>query len=469
MAPDELVLRQVEVTGQLVDVRVIGDAIAEVGAELRPSPGATVVEGGGGALVPGLHDHHIHLLATAAAARSVRVGPDEVRDRAGFAATLHRADQAQASGVWLRAVGYHHSVAGDLDRDALDVLVPNRPIRVQDRSGARWTLNSAAIASLGLDDHARPELERNASGRLTGRLHRGDGWLRELLPKEPELDLAELGGRLARLGVTGVTDATPYATVGALEPLRRAVADGSLPQRVWITGGHELAAVDAPDGLQRGPVKLIVDDAAYPALDELAGWITAAHDQGRSVAVHCVTRTAAVLALGAWEAAGSRPGDRIEHGSVIPPAQVEQIVRLQITVVTQPGFVGERGDEYLRDVDTDDLPYLYPCRSLLDAGAIVAGSTDAPYTDPDPWRAMSAAVTRRSPSGAVVGPDEVISPRRALDLFLGDPTAPGGPPRRVEVGARADLCLLDLPLDEALAAPDQIHVTHTAIGGALVV
>jgi predicted amidohydrolase YtcJ len=467
MTVDELVLRQVEVAGALADVRVSGGVIAEVALGLHPSPGAAVIDGGGGALLPGLHDHHIHLLATAAMARSVRVGPSEVRDLGGLAATLHRADRALADGRWLRAVGYHASVAGDLDRVALDALVPNRPTRVQDRSGARWTLNSAAINALGLDDHDRSELERDASGRLTGRLHRGDGWLRTLLPEEPEPDLAEIGRQLASRGVTGVTDATPYSTVGALEPLRRAVADGSLPQQVWITGGPELTAIDPPDGLHLGPVKLLIDDDAYPALDDLVDWVTSAHAHGRNVAVHCVTRAAIVLALAAWDAAGSRPGDRVEHGFVIPPVQIVELARHGITVVTQPGFVTERGDEYLREVEPADLPYLYPCRSLLAAGVPVAGSTDAPYTDADPWRAMDAAVSRRAPSGAVLGADEVIPPRRALDLFLGHPASPGGPPRQVAVGAAADLCVLDRPLPASGSPWAEVRVVHTVIGGAL--
>ena len=116
--------------------------------------------------------------------------------------------------------------------------------------------------------------------------------------------------------------------------------------------------------------------------------------------------------------------------------------RHRLTVVTQPGFVAERGDDYLRDVDADDLPHLYPCRSLLDDGIPVAGSTDAPYTGADPWRAVAAATTRRTAEGHVVGPGEAVPARRALGLFLGDPHDPGGPARRVAPGEPADLCLL---------------------------
>jgi predicted amidohydrolase YtcJ len=460
----ELVLRDVEVDGRPVDVRVVDAVVTAVGPGLRPSPGADVVDGGGGALVPGLHDHHIHLLATAAARRSVAAGPADVGDQAGLAAALRAAGAALPPGRWVRAVGYHASVAGDLDRRAVDALVADRPVRIQHRSGARWVLNSAAVDALGLDerDHPdRPGVERDAAGRATGRLHRADGWLRPLVAEGGPPDLAPLGALLTGYGVTGVTDTTPYTDLADLAALSGAVLAGALPQRVVVTGGPELAGTDPPEGLEWGPVKLVIDDADYPALDALADQVGAAHGHGRSVAVHCVTRAALVLALAAWEVAGARPGDRVEHGAVIPPELVPDLRRHGLTVVTQPGFVAERGDEYRAEVDAADLPHLYPCRSLIAAGVAVAASTDAPYSDPDPWRAVAAAVARRTRSGAVLDAGEAVTPRRALDLFLSGPQAPGGPPRRVVPGAAADLCLLDRPLGAALADPASLRVACT--------
>ncbi|MBN2622662.1 MAG: amidohydrolase family protein [Acidimicrobiales bacterium] len=439
---------------------------------MRPSPDAAVIDGGGGALIPGLHDHHIHLLATAAAARSVVAGPPEVRDERALAAALRRADAALAPGAWIRAVGYHESVAGDIDRHDLDRLVPRRPVRVQHRSGARWVLNSVAVDSLGLDhqDHHadRSGIERDAAGRTTGRLHRADDWLRHLLPREDPPDLAALGRRLARFGVTAVTDTTPYTTFEDLAPLTDAVASGALPQHVVVTGGPELAGSDPPAGLSWGPVKIVIDDGAYPSLDDLCDRFTAAHRHGRRVAVHCVTRVALVLALAAWDEAGSRPGDRIEHGAVIPDDQYDRIARHGLTVVTQPGFVAERGDDHLRDVDPDDRPHLYPCASLIDRGIAVAGSTDAPYTHLDPWRAVDAARTRTTATGATVGAREAVGARRALDLFLGSADAPGGPPRSVTAGSPADLCLLTVPLDDALRNPREVRVAATVVDGRIV-
>jgi predicted amidohydrolase YtcJ len=130
-------------------------------------------------------------------------------------------------------------------------------------------------------------------------------------------------------------------------------------------------------------------------------------------------------------------------------------VRLGLTVVTQPGFVAERGDEYLAEVDTDDLPYLYRCRSLLALGVPVLASTDAPYTRPDPWLAIDAAVERRTRRGEVLGAIERMSTAEAIALFTDGPVAVGRP---------ADLCVLSAPLRD----PAEVKVVATARDGTVI-
>ncbi|HEU5084871.1 MAG TPA: amidohydrolase family protein, partial [Acidimicrobiales bacterium] len=463
-------LRDVEVDGARVDVTIEGGRVSRTGSSLPVPAGAEVVEGAGGALLPGLWDHHIHVVALAAARRSVPVGPPAVADEDGLAGALRH---AAAGGGWVRAVGYHESVAGLLDRDDLDRLAPGAPVRVQHRSGACWILSDAAVQQLGLDGD--PDLpagvERAPSGRLTGRVYGADRWLRERLDRvgpEPSPDLADVGRELAGYGIVGVTDATPYEHLADLDLLARAAATGELPQRVVAMGGPALADEQLPAPLGRGPVKLLLADHSLPSLDELVGWIATAHAAGRPVAAHCVTRAALVLALAALDEVGAAAGDRIEHGSVVPPELVPALRDLRLTVVTQPGFVAERGDRYLDDVDADDRPHLYPCRSLLDAGVPVAGSTDAPFGHPDPWRAVAAAIDRRTAGGQPLGPGEAVDPATALGLLLGPPDDPGGRRRRVEPGAAADLCLLDAPLADALAEPSAERVRLTAVDGAVV-
>jgi predicted amidohydrolase YtcJ len=455
------------VGGAIVDLRAGPAGIEAIGAALEARPGDEILDGAGGAVIPGLHDHHLHLLAMAAAITSARVGPPEVTDARGLADALAAADRSLPAGAWLRGVGYHESVAGRLDRTVLDRLVPGRPVRVQDRSGAQWSVNSLAVRELGLDQVRLTGVERDSSGTPTGRLHRLDEWLRGRLPAATP-NLAVVGARLLGYGVTGVTDATPFGDGRGFDTLASAVRDGGLPQRVTVTGGVALAAEPVPDGLQTGPVKVVLADPDLPDADEVAGWFAMAHQAGRGVAVHCVTRVALVLALAAWDVAGARPGDRIEHAAVVPPELVGPIRRHGLTVVTQPGFVAERGDRYLVEVDPYDRPYLYPCASLAEHGIPVGGSTDAPFGHPDPWAAMRAAIRRRTPNGALLGGAERVPAARALGLFLTAPLEPGGPLRTVAIGQPADLVLLDADLPAILEDLDHRHVVATIRAGRVV-
>jgi predicted amidohydrolase YtcJ len=437
-----VLIRRCEIDGRSrLDVRIAGDRIVEIDARLSAAAGEAVIDAAGGALLPGLHDHHIHLFALAAADRSVDCGPPTVQfvDQLAHALASHRV----ADDEWLRGIRYHESVAGDLDRFVLDRLVSDRPLRVQHRSGAAWFLNSRAVESLGLDRTVdAPGVERDAAGRATGRLFRCDKLLRETITGEPSPFLGGVSRRLASYGVTGVTDATATNGKQELRMLTDAADTGVLLQRAVVMG---VRFVPPPEHVRVciGAVKLLLDEYALPALDDLARDIAHAHADGRIVAIHAVTRTEITLACGALEAAGVRDGDRLEHASVMPPPLAEWIARLGITVVTQPNFVCERGDSYLRDVEPTDQPWLYRCRGATDAGISLGGGTDAPYGDPDPWLAMRAAVTRRTRDGATLGAHERLTPERALALFTTPAHAPGGTPRRVEVGAVADLCLLD--------------------------
>ncbi len=447
---NRLVLRDAEVDGRRVDVVINDDVITGVVATGAAHPGAEIIEARGGALLPGLHDHHVHLLAMAAAEGSVRVGPADVKGRDGLAAALRGAPMHPDG--WVRAIGYHEAVAGDLDRVLLDELVPDRPLRVQHRGGALWMLNSAALGAIGSDDP-------------TGRLFRADGWLRARVPRRP-LDLASVGRRLAVHGITGVTDLTPTDDAEEVATLAAAVRSGALPVRVTITGSADLASSVAPS-LPRGPVKVLLADHEPPSLDEMIARFRAARALGRTVAVHCVTREALVVAVAAWREVGALAGDRVEHGAVVPAELFADLVELGLVVVTQPSFVRERGDQYLTDVDVDDRPHLWRCGSLMRAGVPVAFGSDAPYGTSDPWAMVRDGVARLTSGGQVLGADEAVPTATALGMLLGEPGAPQRP-RRVEVGATADLCLLDRPLSEQLRAPSADAVVATLVAGRVV-
>lgn len=460
-----MLIRRAELDGETVDVHVASGRIRAVGAGLPDaSSGEAVLDARGGALLPGLHDHHLHLFAWARALESAACGPPTVRDAPSLARALACAPRHQG---WIRGTGYHESVAGPLHRGVLDAVAPDCPVRVQHRSGSAWFLNSRAVDALGLDAGIDAEgVARDERGRATGALHALDGWLRKRLPPGPPPDLAPLGRRLARQGTVGVTDATPGNDAEALSTLAAARARGALPQDVLLMGAPDLPEPREP-GLARGPEKILLRETALPHLDALTRRIARAHSGDRAVAIHCVTRTELVFAATALREAGPLAGDRIEHASVAPPDAVALLAELGVTVVTQPNFLRERGDAYRADVAPRDRPWLYRCAGLLSAGIPLGAGTDAPFGDPDPWRAMRAAVDRRSERGVALEVAEALPPERALALFTTPARAPGAAPRRIAPGEPADLCLLDRPWKQARDRLDAGDVVATLQRGAI--
>jgi predicted amidohydrolase YtcJ len=432
-----LIQRATLLDGRWVDIRV-GTQIDEVGDNLTVRHGEGLLDAGGGTVLPGLHDHHVHVRSAASALDSFSVGPPGVSTKTQLAQMLSNATPGPDG--WIRAVGYHESVAGDLDRSALDAVVPHIPVRIQHRSGALWILNTAALGRVGLPEH--PD----------GRLRSADrGWSEAL--QRRETDLAELSRRITATGVTGVTDATP--DLGADDMVSLMVAH----RRGEFRPGLRFLA----------PGKKILQDDRLD-LDALTDWIIEQHSTGRPVAVHCVTAAQLVVTIAAVRAAGSHPLDRIEHASVVPDdnlADLADLAERGLTVVTQPNFVAERGDQYLTDIPAADHGQLWRVASLLKAAVPVGFSTDMPFGHGDPWTAMRAAVHRTTLSGAVLNADECVSARTALTMFLGWPDRPGQA-RSVVPGQPGDLCVLTEPPQTALAELDAGMVAATIIGGELV-
>jgi predicted amidohydrolase YtcJ len=458
-----LVLRDVQLDGQCLDVLVDRGRVERIAPRIDPPRPAEVVDAQGAALLPGLHDHHVHLLAIAAAASSVDVS-EVSGDR--FVRTLRDADATLERGGWMRVIGYHESVHGALDRRSLDEAVRDRPVRVQHATGEMWVLNSMAIDVVDGEEAPAGGVERDEQGIPTGRLFGLDDWLRTRWPPL-SLDLSAVGDQLARFGISGVTDATPYPRSPDLGQLRAAVVSGAIAQRVVISGAPGLDRTNiAP--LVAGPAKVLVEDHDPPDLDALADQIASAHDQQLPVALHCASRLGLVLGIAALEAVGAAPGDRIEHGAVVPPELFERLRGLHVTIVTQPSFVYTRGDRYLSEVEPEDLPHLWRCSSLEEAGIPVGFGSDAPHGPLDPWMAIRAAAERRTRAGRVLGTGERMGADRSLAKFLAPWHDPGGRARRLEVGVRADLCLLDAPVEDVLRAPSAERVRLTIIQGSVV-
>ncbi|NND69545.1 MAG: amidohydrolase family protein [Halioglobus sp.] len=464
-------IRQCELANRpgLQDVRIAGGVIAAIASELPAEPGDELIEARGGALLPGLQDHHIHLNALAAALASLRCGPPHLDNADELAVALAAANHANP-GQWLRGIGYHTSVAGDIDRDWLDRYLPDRPARIQHRGGRLWLLNSAGLAALGLDSIDAPDIPEGVErhgGRTTGRLFECDQWLRQKLRSTPP-HLAAASALLASHGVTHLTDTSPGNSGEAWLHLREEQLSGRLLQNVRVMGSLTLEAMEATERLEIGEYKVHLLESQLPSTESVCSNMRTAREQGRNIAVHCVTLAELSFILDCFDRVGQRPGDRIEHAAVVPPDWLGDISRRGLRVITQPHFIAERGDQYREDVSTTEQGWLYRLRSLVDAGIPLAGGSDAPFGDCSPWRAMAAAVSRATPTGHRIGQEEALTPEQALALYTTRTSAPGVQQRTITTGAAASLCLLQTPWSEARSDLEQVRIAATFRDGELI-
>ena len=422
MGLQSILIRNVEIDGNHgLDVLCTEGVVRSIGKELSTQQADRVVDANGGALLRGLHDRHIHLFSLAASRTSVQCGPPAVDSRSSLVEKL----RCVAGNGWIRGVGYHESVAGQLTRWRMDELCGSRPVRIQHRSGKLWVLNSLGCELVGLSqDH-------------DGQLFRHDVWLRSRLKSEDALfdDMYNLSKELASHGITNVTDATPSNNPETHELLERLMPDLSI-------------SVMGNESLEHGERKLLLDDYQFPLFENFCNEIEAAHDQARNVAIHCVTRAEVVFALSALQTVGCRVGDRLEHASVTDEACLAQIRELPLTVVTQPSFIRERGDRYLLDVSVGELDWLYRAKSFVDAGVRLVGGSDAPFGSFDPWLAIDAAIDRRTLAGEVVNAKERMDVDAALNLFAPGPITSLKNIREVHIGDQATVCVLRKTWDE---------------------
>ncbi len=425
---------------RVTGVLVRDGAIAAVGdGNLAAPPCARHIDCAGAVLAPAFIDAHCHLLATAARMCSVDCSPAAVRSIAGIQARLREAAARAKAGSWIRAAGYDESQLDERrhpTRRDLDAAVPHHPVRLLHRSGHAVVLNTVALHLAGIaTDTAEPPgavIDRFADdGEPSGLLFDMDDVVDRVVPPLPYDELAPAVEGAARTflaaGVTAICDATHTNGAREWDLLVRLQADGHLPLDVTLMEGIEHAG-EMPEApfprLRRGHVKVMLHElggALSPDEDELARIVADVHARGRHVAVHAVEEravAAAIDAIARAQRAMPRPHrHRIEHAALVPRGGAARMARARITVVTQPAFVFEHGDRYLREVPPEKHSRLYPIGDLLLADGRVAASSDAPVAAIGALEGLRAAIARRTRAGAVLGPAQAVDFEAALAMW----------------------------------------------------
>lgn len=229
------------------------------------APGARIVRADESAVVPGLHDFHLHLVGMARARHTVDLAP--CRDMDAILAAVAGAVAALPPDGWLRGQGWWTKALDRTQLYRLEEVVGGRPALLASHDHHSAWASRAAFRAAGVDEATTDPpgglFERGTDGTLDGVLReRAADLVAERAPglSGPALDKAldDVAGELAGWGITAVTDAGdasgengsgPYAALGESFSLLAAVAE-RLAGRLRVT--LDLPVVSVADAVSLG-------------------------------------------------------------------------------------------------------------------------------------------------------------------------------------------------------------------------
>jgi predicted amidohydrolase YtcJ len=155
---------------------------------------------------------------------------------------------------------------------------------------------------------------------------------------------------------------------------------------------------------------------------------------------------------------------RIEHASLLTEDVIRDIKKYNIIVACQPPFINSEHTWLERRLGKKRCKYIYPFKSIIDAGIIMASGSDSPIEDPDIISGLHALVTR---NGFV--PEQCISMKEALKTYTINGAYAAFEEKikgSIEVGKLADFVILDKnPLEIREDQIREIQVLETIIRG----
>ena len=464
------VVHTVDATNSIAEAVAVSDGrILAVGSNATVAssagPSTRRVDLAGRSLTPGFIDAHHHFVGIGGSQDGVNCKAPGMQSVRAIVEEVRKKAESLPAGAWIRGSGWDQTRLAEgrhPNRHDLDQVSPNHPVMLVRTCGHIVSFNTRAMELAGLAPDARdPEggrYDRDGAGKLIGVAYeRACGPIHAAAaPTREELrrNLKAANAAVLASGLTSIHDAGGMA--GAPIDIAKELVDaGELNVRIYAfvtvnaadhphigilqtgfrTGfGDEQLRIGAfkvvTDGSSSGPTAATrepyasnSDDRgiAYWAQSGLDDLIGRAHRAGWQCTVHAVGDRAIEQTLDAMaraQAEHPREGlrHRIEHCGITPP-DLQRRVRLQgIVPAMQPAFFWEFGDGYIRNYGRERAGVMFPAKSLLEAGVVVAGSSDSPVTDYRPLFGIEQARTRATSGGDVCGPNERVDLTTAIRM-----------------------------------------------------
>jgi predicted amidohydrolase YtcJ len=497
-------------------ILAVGDAEALV---KTADTSTRIIDLNGAHLYPGFTDAHVHLLGVGE--RELTLNLDTVTSIADLVSRVGKASGESPEGTligrgWIET---HWPDGRFPTRQDIDAVTKDRPTLLTRADGHALLANTAALEAAGLmgANPAQPDggrIELDGAGLPTGMLiDNAMQKVAQLVAQEsPEfLDKAyETGAKTyAALGWTGGHNMS--APVGDIERINKLSEAGKLPLRIYnAVEGTDPDAFSKMGEAKGGlvitrAIKLYMDgalgsrgallSAPYSDRSDVTGLQRAnevdtlpilqrALKEGVQVSFHAIGDRGNTLALDWFEQVFSAtpeaerkrldPRWRIEHAQILSATDIPRFAQLGVIPSMQASHA--IGDLYFAPARLGDarLDGAYAWRSLIDAGSIIAGGSDAPVEKGDPRIEFYAAVARKdlnAQSGADWRPDQKITRPEALKMFTLWPAFASFREKElgtIEPGKLADFTgfsadILTIPESEILT----VEPVLTVVGGAV--
>jgi len=470
---------------------------------------AEVIDLRGAAVLPGFTDCHTHFVGWCLMrSRPHLEGAKSIDDcRALVATGLKKMEP----GEWLVGTGWDRNI-WDIprtpDRRDLDPVSRRNPVALWSKDWHALWLNGAALSRLGVT-RSTPEvaggrIERDSRGNPTGILREeaaNQFYMKVPFPSDDRSKAAVKAGRdeFWSMGLTGfhtMEGPAEYRVLQLLDEERALGLRGTIYFRHQHLGRLVKLGLRTGFGSRRlrvGGIKLFADGAlgsqtalmiepyeksryrGMPVLGrrELQGLVDRAAAAGLACAVHAIGDAANRLALDVFERSrriDKKLRHRIEHCQLVRPEDVGRFRKLGIVASVQPVHCPSDLDIIERHWGRRGR-HAYPFGALARAGAALAFGSDAPIEDPDPWKAIQAAVTRQRvpPDRPPFHPEHSLTVEQAVRAYTAGAAYVSGDEGwkgSLEPGKAADfICLSD---DVFRIRPEDIHkvkVERTVVGG----
>jgi len=492
-----------------------GKVVATGGESLLIAhPNATLMDGKGQTVLPGLVDGHAHLYNYGFLSISLNLTGSPSLS-AALRAIAEYAEITPPS-TWIQGRGWNQVLWNPQafpSASDIDAVVRDKPVWLRRIDGHAGWANSHAMEIAGIDDNTPDptggKIVRDENGKATGVfVDMAMGLIASHIP-DPDKDDIRTAYRMASsnllpYGMTGVHDAG--INIKEAEVMISMADDGQLGLRVYAMisdAGENLDKMGKPlkgygnDMLDIAAVKLYADGALgsrgaamlepysddaenhglpFYTLDELTGFAHKANYMGFQVAIHAIGDRGNRLALDAFEAAqGGKPSrlrNRIEHAQIIALEDIPRFAELGVIAAMQATHATSDMNMAEDRIGPDRIRGGYAWRRLLDSGAVLSNGSDFPVELANPWHGLYAAVTRQSRAGDPQGgwyADQALTRAEALHSFtLANAYAAHQEDRlgSLEAGKWADFIVIDRDYFEVPASEiDDIQVLETWVAG----